>query len=138
MSVAEILLVEDSPADARLVEIALDRAKVGNVLHVVTDGDFALAYLRNEPPFADAARPDLVLLDINLPKRDGFEVLRDIRESPRLRSLPVVVLTSSRADSDALRSRQLEATAFVNKPTDLAMWPQIIRQLERCWLASSS
>src|SRR5687767_12509547 len=114
----EVLLVEDDPGDVLMTQEAFDEHKVRNKLNVVSDGEEALAYLRREGPHADAPRPDLILLDLNLPRVDGRQVLQAIKEDPDLRRIPVVVLTTSGADEDILRSYSLHANAYVTKPVD--------------------
>ena len=130
----EILLVEDSPADVDLTREALDDAKVRNHLSVVADGVEALAFLRREGRYADAPRPDLILLDLNLPKKDGREVLAEIKADPALRRIPVVVLTTSEAEQDILRSYDLHANCYITKPVDLEAFLGIVRAVEHFWL----
>ena len=131
----DILLIEDSPADVRLTREALKEAKVLNVLHVVQDGIAALAFLRKQGPYADTPRPGLILLDLNLPKKDGREVLAEIKQDQDLKRIPVVILTTSRAEEDVVRSYNLHANAYVTKPVDLAQFLSVIRTLEEFWLA---
>ncbi len=131
----DILLVEDSPADVRLTREALKEAKVLNELHVVQDGIEALAFLRKQGKYAGSPHPDLILLDLNLPKKDGREVLAEIKQDRDLKSIPVVVLTTSRAEEDVVRSYTLHANAYVTKPVDLAQFLSVIRSLEEFWLA---
>jgi CheY-like chemotaxis protein len=126
----EVLLVEDDPGDVLLTKEAFDDNKVQNNLHVVSDGEEATAYLRRQGPHAGAARPDLILLDLNLPRKDGREVLRDIKADPELRSIPVVVLTTSEADEDILHSYDLHANAYVTKPVDFDDFIRIVRQID--------
>ncbi len=130
-----ILLVEDSPADVRLTREALKEAKVLNTLHVVQDGIAALAFLRREGQFAGSPRPDLILLDLNLPKKDGREVLAEIKQDESLRTVPVVVLTTSKAEEDVVRTYKLHANAYVTKPVDLNRFLQVVRTIEDFWLA---
>lgn len=130
----EILLVEDNPGDVRLTREALKEAKVRNQLHVVDDGVKALEFLRRQPDYATAPRPDLILLDLNLPKKDGREVLAEIKADPELRTIPVVVLTTSQAEEDILRSYNLHANCYVPKPVDLERFLQIVRSIEDFWL----
>jgi chemotaxis family two-component system response regulator Rcp1 len=130
----EILLVEDSPADVDLTREALDDAKLHNNLHVVTDGVEALEFLRREGSYADAPRPDLVLLDLNLPKKDGREVLAEIKADPILRRIPVVILTTSQAEQDILKSYDLHANCYVTKPVDLDQFVTVVRSIENFWL----
>ena len=130
----EILLVEDNPGDVRLTQEALGEAKVRNHLAVTRDGVEALAYLRRQPPFEDATRPDLILLDLNLPLKDGREVLADIKADPDLRRLPVVVLTTSTAEKDILESYNLHANCYISKPVDLEQFVGIVASIEDFWL----
>ncbi len=130
----EILLVEDNPGDVRLTREALAEAKVRNNLAVASDGVEALAYLRREPPHENATRPDLVLLDLNLPRKDGREVLGEIKADPDLRRLPVVVLTTSTAEQDILESYNLYANCYINKPVDLEQFLGIVTSIEDFWL----
>ena len=130
----EILLVEDNAADVRLTREALKDAKVRNQLHVAADGVEAMAFLRREGRHAGAPRPDLVLLDLNLPKKDGREVLEEIKQDPGLQNIPVVILTTSQAEEDVLRSYQLRANAFVTKPVDLERFLEVVRSIESFWL----
>lgn len=132
---AEILLVEDNPADVELTREGLESAKVSNHLHVASDGVEAMAFLGREGPYAAAPRPDLILLDLNLPRKDGREVLEEIKADEDLRLIPVVVLTTSKLDEDILRSYKLNANAFVSKPVDFAGLVEIVRALENFWLA---
>jgi chemotaxis family two-component system response regulator Rcp1 len=130
----EILLVEDNPGDVRLTREALKEAKVRNNLAVANDGVEALAYLRREPPHEAATRPDLVLLDLNLPRKDGREVLAEIKADPDLRRLPVVVLTTSTAEQDILESYNLYANCYITKPVDLDQFLGIVTSIEDFWL----
>jgi len=131
----DILLVEDSPADVRLTREALKEAKVLNTLHIVEDGVAALAFLRKEGQYALRSSPDLILLDLNLPKKDGREVLAEIKQDESLKRIPVVVLTTSRAEEDVVRSYNLHANAYVTKPVDLKQFLEVIRAIEAFWLA---
>jgi CheY-like chemotaxis protein len=131
----QILLVEDSPGDVSLTRHALTRAKVANELHVVGDGEEAMAYLRHEAPHEEAARPDLVLLDLNLPLKDGREVLAEMKHDDVLSSIPVVVLTTSSDDGDILRAYQLHANSYVTKPVDLGEFLEAVRSIEGFWLS---
>ncbi len=130
----EILLVEDNPGDVRLTQEALKEGKVWNRLNVAPDGVVALKFLRREGTFADAPKPDLILLDLNLPKKDGREVLADIKQDTRLRNIPVVVLTTSKAEEDILRSYKLHANCYITKPVDLEQFMGVIRAVEDFWL----
>lgn len=131
----EILLVEDNPGDVRLTIEALKEGKVRNHLSVARDGVEALAFLRREGAFTSASRPDLILLDLNLPKRDGREVLAEIKEDPVLRRIPVVVLTTSKADEDILRTYELHANCYITKPVDLEQFISVVRSIDDFWLA---
>ena len=131
----EILLVEDNPGDARLTREALSEGKVHNNLHHARDGVEAIAFLRREGAFANAPTPDIILLDLNLPKKDGREVLSDLKADPRLRRIPVVVLTTSEAEQDILRSYELHANCYITKPVDLEKFIAIVRGIEDFWLA---
>ena len=129
-----ILLVEDNPGDVRLTIETLKSAKVRNTLHVARDGIDAMAFLRREPPFTDAPRPDLILLDLNLPKKDGREMLADLKAEPSLRRIPVVVLTTSQAEEDILRSYDLHANCYITKPIDLNQFIIVVKSIENFWL----
>lgn len=131
---ADILLVEDNPGDVRLTIEALRDAKVHNALHVAADGVEAMAFLRREGRYAEAPRPDLVLLDLNLPRKDGREVLAEIKGDPALRRIPVVVLTTSQAEQDVLRSYDLNCNAYIVKPVDLDQFIEVVRSIEGFWL----
>lgn len=136
--VVEILLVEDNPGDARLVVEGLKEAKLHNRVHVVEDGESALAFLHRRGPYATAPRPDLILLDLNLPKKSGHEVLADIRGDANLKRLPVVVLTASQADEDILRSYNLNVNAYVIKPQLLHKFVELLQSLNQFWLSKAS
>lgn len=129
----DILLVEDNPGDARLTREALAASGVRNRLYDVRDGDQALAFLRREVGFESAPTPDLVLLDLNLPRRGGREVLEDMKQDPSLKHIPVVVLTSSQADEDVLGSYRLHANCFITKPRDLDELTRVLRGIELFW-----
>ena len=129
----EILLAEDNPGDVKLTEKALERGNLLNNLHVVTDGVEAMAYLRQEGEYEDAVRPDLVLLDLNMPKKDGRDVLEEMGENPALRRLPVVVLTSSEAEEDVVKSYELNANAYLTKPVDFEGFIDIVQRIEDFW-----
>jgi CheY-like chemotaxis protein len=126
----EVLLVEDDAGDVLMTREAFAEHKLGNRLNVVSDGVDALAYLRREGRFADAPRPDIILLDLNLPRRDGREVLQEIKADVDLRQIPVIVLTTSGAEDDILRSYQLHANAYVTKPVDFDSFISVVRQIE--------
>jgi two-component system, chemotaxis family, response regulator Rcp1 len=130
----EILLVEDNPGDVELTREALLESKLHMRLSVVVDGVEALAFLRREGAYADAPRPDLILLDLNLPKKDGRAVLGEIKEDRALRNIPVVILTSSQAEQDIVRAYDLHANCYVTKPVDLDQFITIVRSIESFWL----
>jgi CheY-like chemotaxis protein len=131
----EILLVEDSPGDVRLTREALRDAKVRNVLHVVADGLEATAFLLRQGKYASAPRPDLILLDLNLPKKSGREVLEEIKMDSSLSTIPVVILTTSAAEEDILRSYQLHANCYITKPVDLDQFLRVVKTIDSFWLA---
>lgn len=130
----EILMVEDNPGDARLAEEGLKEAKVHNNLTTVTDGEQAMNFLLHRPPYEAAPRPDLILLDLNLPRLNGREVLSRIKQDPQLRRIPVVVLTTSEADEDIVGAYDLNVNCYVTKPLDLDSFVQVIRTIEDFWL----
>ncbi len=130
----EILLVEDNPADVDLTRLALKKAKMLNTLHVTMDGEAAMAFLLREGKYALAPRPDLILLDLNLPKKNGMEVLAEIKNDEDLRRIPVVMVTSSEAETDILKAYDLHANSYVTKPVDLDQFMAVIRALEDFWL----
>ena len=134
MKSVDILLVEDNAADARLTREALGDSKIANALHHVTDGTQALAFLRREPPYEEAPRPDIILLDLNMPRMDGRAVLAHIKEDAELKSIPVVVLTTSEAEEDILRSYNLHANCYVSKPVDFDKFIAIVRAIEDFWM----
>jgi two-component system, chemotaxis family, response regulator Rcp1 len=129
----EILLVEDNPGDVRLAREGLSECKIRNNLHVVDDGVKAMAFLRRQDEYAKAPRPDLVLLDLNLPRKDGREVLREVKEDESLRTIPVVVLTTSKAEEDILKSYSLHANCYVTKPMGLQQFLDVVRSIEDFW-----
>jgi CheY-like chemotaxis protein len=131
----EVLLVEDDPGDVLMTQEAFEEHKVRNRLSVVHDGVDALAFLRREGEFVAAPRPDLILLDLNLPRRDGREVLAEIKNDPALRQIPVVVLTTSQADEDIVRSYQLHANAYVTKPVDFERFITVVRQIDEFFVS---
>ncbi len=130
----EILLVEDNPGDVRLTQEAMKEGKVLNNLSVVNDGIEALAFLRREGPYADAPRPDLILLDLNLPRMSGKEVLAEIKADDRFKCIPVVVLTTSQAEQDILTTYELHANCFITKPVALDDFLAVVRSIEDFWL----
>lgn len=129
----EILLVEDNPGDVRLTREALREGEVRTHLHVAPDGVEALKFLRREAPYADSVRPDLILLDLNLPKKDGREVLQEVKADPSLRYIPVVVLTSSQAEQDIRRVYELHANCYVTKPVDLDHFIHVVHSIATFW-----
>lgn len=131
---AEFLLVEDNPGDVRLTREALKESKLRNRLNIVGDGVEALAFLRREGKYASAPRPDLVLLDLNLPRKDGREVLAEIKADPALKRIPVVIITSSEAEQDVLASYDLHVNCYVSKPVDLEQFIKVVRSIETFWL----
>lgn len=131
----EILLVEDNPGDVRLIEEVLKDGKVRNNMHVVADGVEAMAFLRREGEYAGLSLPDLVLLDLNLPKKDGREVLEEIKKDQELKHIPVVVLTTSKAERDVLRSYDLHANCYITKPVDLDQFISVVKSIEDFWLS---
>jgi chemotaxis family two-component system response regulator Rcp1 len=130
----EILMVEDNPGDVRLTVEALKEGKVRNNFHTVEDGVEAMAFLRRQGRYAEAPRPDLILLDLNLPKMNGREVLAEIKEDPELRRIPVVILTVSKAEQDIIKSYNLHANCYINKPVDLDQFLEVVKSIENFWL----
>jgi chemotaxis family two-component system response regulator Rcp1 len=130
----DILLVEDNPGDVDLTIEALKDGKVRNRLSVVEDGVEAMAFLRREGKYADAPRPDVILLDLNLPRKDGREVLAEIKADEQLRRIPVVVLTTSSSEQDILKSYDLHANCYVTKPVDLEQFLEVVKAIEGFWL----
>lgn len=131
----EILLVEDNPGDVRLTEEALTEGKIYNRLHLAPDGVEALAFLRREGRYEAAPRPDFILLDLNLPKKDGREVLEEIKNDPDLKRIPVMVLTTSHAEQDILKSYNLHANCYITKPVDLDQFIKIVKSVDCFWLS---
>ncbi len=130
-----ILLVEDNPGDADLAREALVNSKMNNNLHVVDDGEKAMAFLRREGSYADVPRPDLILLDLNLPKKDGRQVLAEIKSDNELKRIPVVILTTSQAEEDVLKTYNLHANCYITKPIDLNQFLHVVRSIEDFWLS---
>jgi chemotaxis family two-component system response regulator Rcp1 len=130
----EILLVEDNPGDVRLTQEVLKEGRIANTLHVVGDGVSALAFLRREGAYVDARPVDLVLLDLNLPKKDGRDVLAEVKADPQLRTLPIIVLTTSSAELDVMSAYELRANCYIVKPVDLAQFEKTVRCIEDFWL----
>jgi len=132
----EILLVEDSPSDANLTIREFSKAKIANNLHWVEDGETAMNYLRQQGEFADAPRPDLILLDLNLPGMDGREVLEEVKSDTDLKRIPVVILTTSNDEQDVLRSYNLNANCYVTKPIDIDQFINVVQLIKEFWLAA--
>lgn len=132
--VIEILLVEDNPGDVRLTKEAFKEGKMSNHLRVAYDGVDAMAYLRQEGKHCSAPRPDIILLDLNLPKKDGREVLAEIKDDPKLRAIPVVILTTSKAEEDVARTYDLHANCFISKPVELDSFIEVVKSIEDFWL----
>ena len=130
---ADILLVEDNPGDVRLTKEALKDAKVLNDIYVAKDGVEAMEFMHHEGSFANVPIPDLILLDLNLPKKDGREVLAEIKKDPKLKHIPIVVLTTSKAEEDIIKSYNLHANAYITKPVDLNRFVEIMHGLEEFW-----
>ena len=130
----DVLLVEDNPGDVRLTREALKDGKILNNLHVVVDGVEAMEFLRQAGRYFDAPRPDLVLLDLNLPRKDGREVLEEVKEDDQLKEIPVVILTTSQAEQDVVKSYRLRANAYVSKPVDLEQFLGVVKSIEQFWL----
>jgi two-component system, chemotaxis family, response regulator Rcp1 len=131
----EILLVEDNPGDVRLTREALKEAKIRNNLSVASDGVEAMAFLRREGTHSTAPRPDIVLLDLNLPKKDGRQVLTEAKADPELRRIPVVILTTSKAEEDILKTYDLHANCFITKPVDFDQFVKVVHSIEHFWLS---
>jgi len=129
----ELLLVEGSPGDARLAREGLSECRIHNNLHVAEDGVKAMAFLRREGEYAKAPRPDLILLDLNLPRKDGRQVLREIKEDERLKVIPIVILTTSKAEEDIIKSYSLHANCYVTKPLGLQQFLDVVRSIEDFW-----
>ena len=131
----EILMIEDSPTDVLITQEALEQAKVRNRLHIVEDGVEAMAFLRHEGRYAQAPRPDLILLDLNLPRKDGREVLAEIKADEHLGTIPVVVLTVSRSEEDVLRAYGLHANCYITKPVDFTRLIEVVQSIEHFWFS---
>jgi chemotaxis family two-component system response regulator Rcp1 len=129
----EILMAEDNPGDVRLAIEALKEAKIHNHVSSVQDGVEAMAFLRKKGKYADAPRPDVILLDLNMPRMDGREVLAEIKEDPELRRIPVVILTISQAEQDVLKAYDLHANCYITKPVDLEQFGKVVRSIEEFW-----
>ncbi len=133
--IVEILLVEDSPSDVLLTKRALNDAKINNRLHIVQDGVEAMAFLRKEPPYTNMPRPDLILLDLNLPKKSGTEVLTEIKSDESFSIIPVCILTTSQEEEDILKSYKLHANCYIVKPVDFAAFTKVVNVLENFWFS---
>ena len=131
----EVLLAEDNPGDARLTEKAFEQGNILNNLHIVEDGVEAMKFLRQEDEYREKPRPDLVLLDLNMPRKDGWDVLEEIKEDPVLARIPVIVLTSSEAEEDIVKSYDLQANAYLTKPVDFQGFIDIVNGFEEFWLS---
>lgn len=134
LKLVEILLIEDNPGDARLTQEALKDGKVRNILHIVYDGEEATDFLFKRNQYKNAPRPDLIILDLNLPKKNGQEVLAEIKADDSLRSIPVIILTISKQEQDIIRSYNLHANCFIIKPIDLNQFFEVIKSIEDFWL----
>jgi two-component system response regulator len=130
----QVLLVEDNPGDVRLTREALKEEKVWNNLHVVEDGEAAIAFTKQTGQYANAPRPDIILLDLNLPKKDGREVLAVLKADENLKRIPVVILTSSKAEEDILKAYNLNANCYITKPVDFEQFIRVVRAIEEFWL----
>jgi CheY-like chemotaxis protein len=135
VNIIDVLLVEDDPADVMMTREAFEQHKIANHLHVVDDGVDAVAFLRREGRFADAPRPGLILLDLNLPRKDGREVLAEVKSDPDLCDIPVVVLTTSSSEEDVLRSYKLHANAYVTKPVNFNRFVEVVRQVDNFFVS---
>ena len=131
----EILMVEDSPTDALIAREALDYAKVLNKLHIVENGEEAMAFLRREGKYAGVVRPDIILLDLNLPRKDGREVLAEIKADEALKLIPVVVLTTSKAEEDIIKAYGLHANCYITKPVNFDRFTEVVRSIEQFWFS---
>ncbi|MEQ9548144.1 response regulator [Coleofasciculus sp. G2-EDA-02] len=132
----QILLVEDSPSDANLIRISFKQAKIANTLHWVEDGETALEYLLQQGDYENTPRPDLIVLDLNLPGMDGQEVLTSVKSDPTLKRIPVIVLTTSEDEEDILKSYELNANCYITKPIDIQQFMRMVQLLEEFWLAA--
>ena len=130
----QILLVEDNEGDVGLIEEVFEEARIRNILHVAEDGEEAILFLHREGKFSGSQRPDIILLDLNLPKKDGREVLREIKEDPNLKKIPVVILTTSGAEKDILRAYDLHANAYITKPLDFEQFTKVVESIGNFWL----
>ena len=130
----DILMVEDNPGDVRLTEEAFREARISNTMHVARDGEIAMDFLRRRDEYADAPRPNLVLLDLNLPRMNGMDVLAEIKDDPNLKRLPVIILTGSEAEEDIVRGYELQSNAYLTKPVDPDEFLDLVRSFEEFWL----
>ncbi|MCG8549909.1 MAG: response regulator [Desulfobacterales bacterium] len=130
-----ILLVEDNPGDAELAKEALENSKFINKLHVAEDGVQAMEFLHRQGPYTNAPRPDIILLDLNLPKKDGREVLAEIKSDDKFKTIPVVILTSSKADQDVIRSYKLHANCYITKPLDINQFFKVVGNIKEFWMS---
>lgn len=130
-----ILMVEDNPTDVLITREGLVSAKLQNTLHVAEDGIEALAFLRREGPYANAPRPDLILLDLNMPRKNGQEVLREMKEDPGLKSIPVVILTTSKSEEDVIKSYELHANCYISKPVDFDEFTRVVQAIHNFWFS---
>jgi two-component system, chemotaxis family, response regulator Rcp1 len=135
VKIVDILLVEDNPGDADLARETLKAGKIKNNLYVVSDGEKAMDFLRKKGPYALAPRPDIILLDLNLPRKDGREVLAEIKQDDKLKRIPVVILTSSQADEDVIKSYDLHANCYITKPLDFFQFTRVVQSIENFWLS---
>ena len=131
----DILLVEDNPGDVRLTKEAFKEGKVRNNLHAVEDGMEAMAFLRKEGKYADVPRPDLILLDLNMPRKSGREVLAEVKSDEDLKSIPIVVLTTSKAEEDVLKSYNMHANCYITKPVDMDQFTKVVKTIEEFWFS---
>jgi two-component system, chemotaxis family, response regulator Rcp1 len=134
----DILLVEDNPGDVRLTQEAFRESKLNIRLNVVMDGEDALNYLFRRPPYENATRPDMILLDLNIPKKDGREVLEEIKQDDSLRYVPVIILTTSNAEQDIVKTYNLKVNAYINKPVDFDRFFDIVQKIETFWLMTAT
>lgn len=135
MRVASILLVEDNPGDAELTKEALEASKFHNKLYIVEDGEEAMKFLYKKPPYQETPTPDIIFLDLNLPKKDGREVLQEIKKHPQLKRIPVVVLTTSKAETDIIKSYDLHANCYITKPLDLQKFLEVVQSIKTFWMS---
>lgn len=131
----EILLVEDNPADIRLTQVAIKNSKIANNLHIVNDGIEAISFLKKEENYKDKPKPDLILLDLNLPRKNGFEVLSEVKNDPELRRIPVVILSISDAEEDLLKTYNLHANCYIKKPVDIIEFEKIVKSIGNFWFS---